>query len=468
MITRIEITGFKTFKDFTMEFSPFTIIAGTNASGKSNLFDALRLLSKLAETDLRTAFSEQRGEAIEQFSMFYLNDFAKEISFAVEMLLDKTIRDNWGGKATLKYTRLRYELKIKRENNTRGIEDLFITYEQLTPIRPDKDEWVKKYLPKKVAEVWRPKVKTGKRGKPYIYTVEEKGIITIKLPQDGKKGGKESPANAVAQTVLSGINDVEFPHAFAAKEEMKNWHFLQLNPVDLRKPSPRIASDIITQSGANLASALHRIKMQGEYLLSDISMQLNNLLPNFVQVKVEEDIANNQFVIKLRNEDNREFSSRVLSEGTLRLLALCVLKYDEKYKGILCFEEPENGVHPFRLDMMIKLLKELTTDFLETEEPLLPLRQVIVNTHSPSLIADIFDSNEVSITVWFSQLVSTITEEDTKKRKCQVTKILPVIRGSAQTKLFDNLISEQEKELTKNEAINFLKFKDYETISNKK
>ncbi|MCK9427047.1 MAG: AAA family ATPase, partial [Ignavibacteriaceae bacterium] len=97
MITRIEITGFKTFMDFTMEFSPFTIIAGTNASGKSNLFDALRLLSKLAEMDLRTSFSEQRGEAIEQFTMFSSNDFAKEISFAVEMLLDKTIQDNWGG-----------------------------------------------------------------------------------------------------------------------------------------------------------------------------------------------------------------------------------------------------------------------------------------------------------------------------------------------------------------------------------
>ena len=38
MLTRIEIDGFKSFTNFSMEFSPLTIIAGLNASGKSNLF----------------------------------------------------------------------------------------------------------------------------------------------------------------------------------------------------------------------------------------------------------------------------------------------------------------------------------------------------------------------------------------------------------------------------------------------
>ena len=59
MITRIEIDGFKSFSNFVMDFSPLTVIAGANASGKSNLFDALQLLARMAETDdLRTAFGE--------------------------------------------------------------------------------------------------------------------------------------------------------------------------------------------------------------------------------------------------------------------------------------------------------------------------------------------------------------------------------------------------------------------------
>jgi len=55
MITRIEIDGFKTFTKFQMEFAPLTIIAGTNASGKSNLFDAMQLLSRIVDIDLKTA-----------------------------------------------------------------------------------------------------------------------------------------------------------------------------------------------------------------------------------------------------------------------------------------------------------------------------------------------------------------------------------------------------------------------------
>lgn len=40
MLTRIEIDGFKTFQDFAIDLLPFTVVLGSNAAGKSNLFDA--------------------------------------------------------------------------------------------------------------------------------------------------------------------------------------------------------------------------------------------------------------------------------------------------------------------------------------------------------------------------------------------------------------------------------------------
>ncbi len=62
MLTRIEIDGFKSFQDFSMDFGSFTVILGQNASGKSNLFDAIRLLSRLAaENSVAAAFSGVRG-----------------------------------------------------------------------------------------------------------------------------------------------------------------------------------------------------------------------------------------------------------------------------------------------------------------------------------------------------------------------------------------------------------------------
>jgi len=432
MITKIKIDGFKTFKNFEMEFSPLTVIAGTNASGKSNLFDALQLLSRLAEVDLRTAFSEQRGEASELFTQYGKDSYSEEMRFAVELLLNRKVRDNWGGEAELKYTRLKYELRIKRGLNESGLDDLFVTYEHLETIKHDEDNWVKNHIPKKSIESWRPKVPTGRRGTPYIETESPRAII---IRQDEKGGNKKefpiSGGSGITQSILSGVNSVDFKHAFAVREELKNWKFLQLNPQVLREPTRQDIGmrDTITQSGQNLAAALHRIKLNDEYALKDISRKLNNLLPNIISVDVYNDRANRQFIIKIKSEDGREFSSRVLSEGTLRLLALCIFQFDEQHNGLLCFEEPENGIHPARMKDMAYLLKDLSVDF--TEE-YMPLRQVIVNTHSPLLVSNILHlPNKNIATVWLSQLITQIAEINGTKQKIHISRILPVESDSS-------------------------------------
>lgn len=57
-----------------------------------------------------------------------------------------------------------------------------------------------------------------------------------------------------------------------------------------------------------------------------------------------------------------EYSSRVVSEGTLRVLALCAVAVNPWAGSLLAFEEPENGVHPRRLDLIARLLMSLATD----------------------------------------------------------------------------------------------------------
>ncbi len=476
MITYLKINGFKSFHNFEMEFTPLTVIAGANASGKSNVFDALHLLARLAETDLKTAFNEQRGSANELFTQYGEEWYAEEMQFVVEMLVNRKVKDKWGGEAELKYTRLRYSLTIRRITNGKGFEDLAVLYEQLENLKHEGDLWVKNFIPKPQLDHWRPKVKTGKRGIPYIQTEELNGVISIKIPQDGKQGGKATPANVIQQTVLSGINSVDFPHAFAAKEEMRSWKFLQLNPSDLREPTRQDIGmrDTITQSGKNLAAALYRLKLDDEYTLKEISRKFNQFLPNFTDVMVYDDKANKQFIIKLRGEDGREFSSRVLSEGTLRLLTLCIFQYDPQHTGLLCFEEPENGIHPFRIEVMARLLKELSVDFTDLT---MPLRQVLVNTHSPVLVSQIIHWKEDrNVSVWFSQLVTLITEVEhtaineanahittehqKQKIKMRVSKILPVIKEH--TSQLTLKFTEQERKLTLSEVIRYLQTADAE------
>jgi predicted ATPase len=93
MFTRIEIDGFKSFESFALDLRPFSVVVGANAAGKSNLFDALRLLARLAETDVRTSLQDLRGEPHELFRLEADGTASKSMRFAVEILLDSNVKD---------------------------------------------------------------------------------------------------------------------------------------------------------------------------------------------------------------------------------------------------------------------------------------------------------------------------------------------------------------------------------------
>jgi predicted ATPase len=462
MITYIKINGFKSFHNFEMEFTPFTVIAGANGAGKSNLFDVLTLLSRLAsETDnLKGAFRNQRGEFIELFTQLGNDKYSPEMQFIVEMLVNKTIKDDWGNEAELNYTRLRYELSIKRFTNQVGIEDLEITNERLIHLNNKDDFWVR-IIPKRTLDSWRPKIELGRRRTvSYIDTIIEQGIVLIAVRQDGSMGsGKRFIMNKATRTVLSSFDSVDYPHALAAKEEMKSWSFLQLNPEDLRKASNKNNDyDNITPSGKNLAAALYRIKQIDAYSLKEISRKLNTFLPNFTEVDVIDDNENKQYLIKLKDIDKKEFSSRVLSEGTLRILALCILEFDDKHTGLLCFEEPENGIHPFRIKAMTKLLKDLSIDFNDID---LPLRQVIVNTHSPVLVGNMHKwKKDQNVSLWYAQMRTGIFDIGDERLKMNITKINPVIKEDSYQTTIE--YSEQEKKLTLATVEEYLRTSEFE------
>lgn len=390
-----------------MQFTPFTVIAGKNASGKSNLFDALELLSRLASMNLKEAFPERRGSVTELFTLTQKGEYGTEMSFEAELLVCRTVKDNWGQTAEIKSPRLRYELGIARKPGQHGFEELTVTHERLTRIKVTDDSWAQELIPKEETRLWK-NTQSGGSAKPFIDTDLTNGIPTILIRQDGKQGGKATPAKDLGQTVLAGINSVDFPHVFAVKQEMMSWRFMQLNPDQLRKPTPQDPrmSYTLTHNGANLAAALFRIKDSDPHILKDLAVDLNVLLPEFTAVDVQHEEAQRHFIIRLQTHDGREFSSRVLSEGTLRLLALMVMKYDDEHTGLLCFEEPENGVHPMRIADITDLLLDLSVNF---EEPGSRLRQVIINTHSPLLVKKLSEiSGDPRVSIWLSRMVKLI------------------------------------------------------------
>lgn len=132
---------------------------------------------------------------------------------------------------------------------------------------------------------------------------------------------------------------------------------------------------------------------------------------------------------------------------------------------MICFEEPENGIHPFRVKAMAELLKDLSIDFVDTE---MPLRQIIVNTHSPVLVGKMFELEEQNLLkVWFSELVTQITTVKNKRLKMYVTKMLSVIPpfDSKQRKL--DFRDESENKISFQRLLDYLDTADFETIRNK-
>ena len=118
MLTRLRIKGFKSLWDVDVHFGPFTCIAGPNAVGKSNLFDAIQFLSHLAsDTFLNAALSvraqsDLTGNARDLFHR-WKDLYEKRIFMSAEMIIPSEGKDSLGQTAVASITFVRYELELE-------------------------------------------------------------------------------------------------------------------------------------------------------------------------------------------------------------------------------------------------------------------------------------------------------------------------------------------------------------------
>ncbi len=121
--------------------------------------------------------------------------------------------------------------------------------------------------------------------------------------------------------------------------------------------------------------------------------RLAQLIDDVYTVHVDPDERRELLTLYVTGRDHTAHPARALSDGTLRFLALAIVELDPESQGLLCLEEPENGIHPERIPAMLRLLKDIAVDPSEPVGPDNPLRQVIVNTHSPAVVAQAPDDS---------------------------------------------------------------------------
>lgn len=405
MLTKLEVDGFKNLRGVKVNLGPFTCISGPNGVGKSNLFDAIAFLSALVQMPLMDAALSVRGTAAPQAdirNLFHrVGDKASQlIRFGVEMLVPEKGEDGLGQQALASMTFLRYELTLRYREDPKVRSMGVLEIERESMVHITKGE-AKKRLPFPHSREWRDSVVKGRRTSPYISTEPDGGKAFVYLHADsigGKGGGRPNrvPAANLPRTMLSTVtNAAEHRTLVLARQEMMSWTQLSLEPTALRAPDSFTAPRSIARNGLHLPATLHALAQDAEReraggkadLYARVANRLSELVENVRDLVVDVDEKRQLFSVVLTDRHGTSHVASALSDGTLRFLALTVMEVDPHGRSLLCLEEPENGMHPARIPAVIKLLGDIAVDVNLAVNADNPLRQVMINTHSPSVVA---------------------------------------------------------------------------------
>jgi predicted ATPase len=362
MIRRVRIKGYKSLRDVEVELNQLTVCIGPNAAGKSNLFDALSLLSRIvASGNLDTAFEEHRGAPLEAF--YYgrgglaslLNQKTAQFTIEVDVELSPELikeTNNQTPNSQLDENDvhlLRYSLTVEMQTESGALR---VIHEELIALNPET-------LTPKPGQVflsWSKSLNTPK----FVTTTDGSQRVLFKREDEV----------AVSPVHYLGFIPGE---VIAFSQEVLSWHFYHLEPQVMRATAPLRRVSTITSTGENLAAFYKTLSSQQHRFLEKALRTLFNI------EAVEVDLDKQGLLQMSIVEEGTRHSIRVASEGTLRVLALLAIVSPLSLQNttVIGYEEPENGVHPRRLKLIADLFKNVVERNKHT--------QVLINTHSPVL-----------------------------------------------------------------------------------
>lgn len=341
MLEKLTVSGFKSLSDIEVRFPRLTVLFGPNAAGKSNLLDAIQALSRVGTSrTLSDALSDPiRGYPIEAFS-FSSGGMAELLSrptasFTLHAVL-KVLKDSYD---------YRISVRIDPASGSLSVEDEYLAALNV------------KGLP---------------RGNPSIERVDD----TLRIRRKSKPAHPRHEQVGLSHSLLSDprLGGVEYRAIEKCRNELSGWRTYYLDPrIAMRRAAPPAEVRDIGVLGQDIAPFLYRLYAENRKRFDAAVRTLRTLVPSVENLTVDLDKRRGTLDIVVR-QGGTDFSSRIVSEGTLRVLALCAIAVNPWGGALLAFEEPENGVHPRRLELIADLLVALSID---------QGRQIVVTTHSP-------------------------------------------------------------------------------------
>jgi predicted ATPase len=374
MLARIEALSYRCLRYVRQPLAPFQVLIGPNASGKSTFLDVVAFLADLVgEKEGVAAAASARAPDVRD--LYWMRQ-GKAFELAVEAGIPDDLRRQNGA-----HSRVRYEVRVGLHPDTQETsllaETLWLKQESslqdrqpaesrtLFPMPPIAPDSIIRPSRKRAPTGWRRVLnKVPDSGNDYfrsetskwnnLFRLGPRRSALANLPEDSEK----FPVSIwFRRFLLEGVQR------------------LALNSEALRRPSPPGSPRRFQPDGSNLPWVVQDLEDRALQRLQQWVAHVRTALPDLQNIRTVERPEDRHRYLVLDYKTGLRAPSWLVSDGTLRLLALTVLAYLPDLEGIYLIEEPENGIHPRAVETVLQSLSSVYG------------AQVLLATHSPVILS---------------------------------------------------------------------------------
>jgi predicted ATPase len=372
MATRVEALGYRSLRYVSQTLSPFHVLVGPNASGKSTFLDVFAFLGDVLRGGLDVAVHGDLRQGIplrapDAKHLTWMRQ-GERFELAIELAIPAKQRERLKNGNT---EVCRYEIAIDVAEPLRiAAEALWLKPAAVSGIAPQRMLFPEPASPPETIIQQR-----RKHAPPGWKKVVSRGEEPEKVVFMSETSGWNNPFRLLAdKAALASLPEDEerFPVATWFRRAIgEGVQRLVLSSEGMRRPSPPGRSRAYLPDGSNLPHVVHSLENENPGRCADWINHVREALPDIESITTREREEDRHRYLVLRYRNGLEAPSWLVSDGTLRLLALTLLPYLPDLSGIYLVEEPENGIHPRAVETVFQSLSSVYG------------AQVLLATHSP-------------------------------------------------------------------------------------
>jgi predicted ATPase len=329
MIETLAVANYRSLLDLVIPLGKLNVITGTNASGKSNLYRALRLLSETAQGGVIHSLAREGGLS----STFWAGP--EKIS---GRMLNREIPVQGGPRQKTVRLRLGFAGEDFGYSISLGLPTPSRSAFALDP------------------EIKRECIWAGNAYRPASLLVDRDGpVIKVRADRRWEVIDQHIPSY---ESIFSRIADpARTPEVVVMREQIRGWRFYDHFRTDAGAPArlPQLGTrtPVLHHDGRDLAAALQTIREIGDQAALDAAIE--DAFPGArLEIAVQRD---GRFAVALHQEGLlRPLSGQELSDGTLRYLLWVAALLTPRPPPLMVLNEPETSLHPDLLPALARLI----------------------------------------------------------------------------------------------------------------